>query len=232
MAIPSSLIFVGLGVISLSTGSSYAQVATGKADALRALDEPTRDMNRFERTAALARSLGVSEARITISRFSQIMFAGDIEGGRKILPEAEKAAATLQPDEMNSMLSEIKQKMPILKKLLESKDASRVRVILEQAQKATEARSILADLQKIDSAVDQCAIEQNLRPGAAVPAREWLKRVPSGSRLRETGADVFGAIYGDQIVDQAPKPNAASAAKLVGHVAPDYFDLKSSAQNK
>jgi len=160
------------------------------------------------------------------------MFAGDVEGGRRILPDAEKAAAALQPDELNETLSEIKRMIPKLKKLLESKDVSRVRVILEQAQKATEASSILADLQQIDSAVDQCAIEQNLRPGAAVPAREWLKKVRSGSRLRETGADVFGATYGDQIVDQAPKPNAASASKLVGHVAPDYFDLKSSAYNK
>jgi hypothetical protein len=232
MAIRPSLLFVGLSVIGLSTGSGYAQALTTKVDVLRALDEPTHDMNRFERVAALARSVGVSDARITIARFSQIMFAGDIEGGRKILPETEKAVAALKPDEVSGTLSEIGQMMPAFKKVLESNDVNRVRMALEKSQKAVEAKSILTDLRQIDSAVDQCALEQRLQIGATVPASEWLKKIRSGSRLRETRADVFGATYGDQIVDQPPKPNAASAAKLAGHVPPNYFDLSSGAQKK
>jgi hypothetical protein len=217
-------------MIGLTFGQSFAQNGMNKADAISALDEPTHDINRFERAVALARSLGVSDSRITISRFSQTLFDGNLEAAKRQFAEAEKALATLPANESIDKQSEILQILPKIKKMLESGDHARIQATLEKAQRTTEAKSIAMDLRRIDAAVDQCAIEQRLQIGSPVPKSEWLKKVTPGSRLRDTGADIFGLAYGDQVVDRAPKPNPASAEKVSAHVPANFFDLPSAAK--
>jgi hypothetical protein len=57
----------------------------------------------------------------------------------------------------------------------------------------------------IDAAVDQYAIETNRTTGNTVLVADWTKYVKKDSILYNTGANLFGTAYGDQIVDTIPQ---------------------------
>lgn len=223
------LLLIGLVATSLTTSESLAQNGLTKKDALAALDELTFDNNRFERLIGLARSLGVSDAAIVNARFDRAFYTGDIDGMKRMLPDLEKALATMPADEGNFKADEIRKVLPQFKKIFESGDQTRAKTLLEKYQRQAEARSILTDLIRIDAAVDICAIELNLKAGTVVASKEWVKRVKQGSQLQETGADIFGVLYGNQIVDQTPKPNPASQEKVSKYVPADFFNSVSPA---
>jgi prepilin-type N-terminal cleavage/methylation domain-containing protein len=73
-----------------------------------------------------------------------------------------------------------------------------------RARKRSQATRILNDLRLIDAAVDQYAIETNRATGAPVGVTDWTNYLKKGSILYNTGADIFGDIYGPQIVDSLP----------------------------
>ena len=227
MAFKFSLIVVGLGVIGLTDFAGIAQIPSNKADAIAALNEYTYDKNRFERAAAMAKSLGVSDQRITLSRFFFTLVNGDLDGVKRALPEFEKALGTLPAEEADSSVSEFRNTIPKFKKVLESGDANRLKTSLENYRREYEAKAILGDLRRIDTAVDIYAIQQRLKIGDTVPVMEWIKHIKAGTALRDTGTDIFGVAYGNQIVDKAPKPNPASLEKVSKYVPADFFDLTS-----
>jgi prepilin-type N-terminal cleavage/methylation domain-containing protein len=74
-----------------------------------------------------------------------------------------------------------------------------------RARKRSQASRILNDLRLIDSAVDQYAIETNKASGAQVVIVDWTNYLKKGSVLWNTGADLFGATYGNQTVDSLPR---------------------------
>ncbi len=73
-----------------------------------------------------------------------------------------------------------------------------------RARKRSQATRILNDLRMIDSAVDQYAIETNRITGAQVLVKDWTNYLKSGTVLYNTGNDLLGASYGDQVVDTLP----------------------------
>jgi prepilin-type N-terminal cleavage/methylation domain-containing protein len=83
-----------------------------------------------------------------------------------------------------------------------------------RARKRSQASRILNDLRLIDSAVDQYAIETNKASGVAVKVTDWTNYMKKGSLLYNTGADLFGASYGDQTVDSLPSVATATKASL------------------
>lgn len=220
-------IILVLAAIGCTLGPSHAQSNPGKAAAIQALDEPTHDKIRFERVISSAKTYGVSEARITLARFFFLLLNGDLEGIKSQMGEYEKAFAVLPADEMSPGMQEVRQILPQFRKVIESKDLGKLQVLLTRHQRQFEAGQILRDLQIIDAAVDQCAIETNLKTGSVVTVREWIKYTRNGSRLKETGADIFGVAYGEQVVDQSPRPNPSSVEKVIQFVPPDFFNLKS-----
>lgn len=227
MALRHALLAIGFGITALTPVSSPGQAGANKKDILVALDEIMFDNNRFERLAGFARTLGVSDSRIVFSRFNRAFYTSDLETIKKMLPEFEKALETIPAEEADPKAGDLRKMLPQFKKVLETGDQARVRTVLEKYQHDAEARSILSDLQRIDIAIDICAIESTLKVGTVIPPKDWLKHVPPGSRLRESGSDVFGVAYGNQIVDQKPKANAASLERVSKFVPPDFFDLKS-----
>ena len=66
-----------------------------------------------------------------------------------------------------------------------------------RARKRSQASKILNDLRLIDAAVDQYAIENNKQSGDTVTIAQWTAYLKKGSTLYNTGADMFGASYGD-----------------------------------
>ena len=73
-----------------------------------------------------------------------------------------------------------------------------------RARKRSQASKILNDLRMIDAAVDQYAIETNRTTNFVVLVADWTKYVKKDSILYNTGANLFGTAYGDQIVDTIP----------------------------
>jgi len=73
-----------------------------------------------------------------------------------------------------------------------------------RARKRSQATRILNDLRLIDAAVDQYAIETNKSTGATVGVTDWTNYLKKGSIIYNTGADIFGDVYGPQTVDSLP----------------------------
>ena len=91
-----------------------------------------------------------------------------------------------------------------------------------RARKRSQATKILNDLRMIDAAVDQYAIETNRATGSAVLVKDWTSYLKSGTVLYNTGADLFGNTYNDQVVDKLPSVPAGAFATL-SDVAPTGF---------
>lgn len=75
---------------------------------------------------------------------------------------------------------------------------------LQRARKRSQASSIKNDLRLIDAAVSQYAIETARKSGDAVFVDDWTEYVKAGTFLFDTGEDLFGRDFGDQLVDRIP----------------------------
>src|SRR6185295_8069029 len=74
-----------------------------------------------------------------------------------------------------------------------------------RARKRSQATKILNDLRMIDAAVDQYAIETGRKTGDPVSVPDWTNYVKKDTALYNTGNDLFGNAYGDQVIDTLPK---------------------------
>lgn len=83
-----------------------------------------------------------------------------------------------------------------------------------RARKRSQATRILNDLRLIDSAVDQYAVETNRGSGFPVGVTDWTNYLKKGSILYNTGADIFGDVYGPQSVDSLPAVPATAKTTL------------------
>lgn len=83
-----------------------------------------------------------------------------------------------------------------------------------RARKRSQASRILNDLRLIDSAVDQYAVETNRASGFPVGVTDWTNYLKKGSILYNTGADIFGDVYGPQSVDSLPAVPATAKTSL------------------
>jgi prepilin-type N-terminal cleavage/methylation domain-containing protein len=91
-----------------------------------------------------------------------------------------------------------------------------------RARKRSQATRILNDLRMIDAAVDQYAIETNKATAAPVVVADWTSYLKSGTLLYNTGNDLFGNSYGDQVVDSLPLV-PTNAFNTLSDVAPAEF---------
>jgi prepilin-type N-terminal cleavage/methylation domain-containing protein len=91
-----------------------------------------------------------------------------------------------------------------------------------RARKRSQATKILNDLRMIDGAVDQYAIETARSTGFTVTTTDWIAYVKKDTTLYNTGADLFGNAYGDQLVDTLPAVPTSSFNSL-SDVAPAAF---------
>ena len=92
-----------------------------------------------------------------------------------------------------------------------------------RARKRSQATRVLNDLRMIDAAVDQYAIETNKATGVAiVDIADWTSYLKSGTVLYNTGNDLFGNGYGDQVVDSLPAV-PQGALDTLSDVAPAEF---------
>ena len=92
-----------------------------------------------------------------------------------------------------------------------------------RARKRTQASKILNDLRMIDSAVDQYAVETNKATGSAVNVADWTSYLKSGTILYNTGKDLFGNAYGNQIVVRLPTVPAGTFASLTPVVPTSFW---------
>ena len=91
-----------------------------------------------------------------------------------------------------------------------------------RARKRSQASKILNDLRLISGAVDQYAIESSKLSGATVEVEDWTKYLKKDTNLYTTGADLFGQVYGAQVVDSLPHVDATTKAAL-SDVTDDAF---------
>ena len=73
-----------------------------------------------------------------------------------------------------------------------------------RARKRSQATSVKNDLRLIDDAIAQYAIETNRNSGDTVEVDDWLDYIKDDTKLANTGQDVFGNDYNDQVVDSLP----------------------------
>ena len=92
-----------------------------------------------------------------------------------------------------------------------------------RARKRSQASKILNDLRMIDAAVDQYAIETNRTTGNPVVISDWTKYVKKDSILYNTGANLFGTSYGDQVVDTIPQVKSQDYAVLSDVAGPGFW---------
>jgi prepilin-type N-terminal cleavage/methylation domain-containing protein len=82
-----------------------------------------------------------------------------------------------------------------------------------RARKRSQASKIINDLRLIDSAVDQYAVETTKKTGDPVAVSDWTNYLKKDTVLYATGQDLFGDVYGDQVVDtHVSVPTAAKTA--------------------
>ena len=74
-----------------------------------------------------------------------------------------------------------------------------------RARKRSQASKIINDLRMISGAIDQYAIENSKKSTDPVLVADWTKYIKKDTNLYDTGQDLFGNAYGDQIVDSLPK---------------------------
>lgn len=79
-----------------------------------------------------------------------------------------------------------------------------------RSRKRSQATSIRNDLRLLDAAVDQYGTENILASGTPVSQAAWKLYIKPGTRLYQTGADIFGQPYGTQNVGSLPPVPAAS----------------------
>jgi prepilin-type N-terminal cleavage/methylation domain-containing protein len=73
-----------------------------------------------------------------------------------------------------------------------------------RARKRSEATLVKNDLRMIDAAVVQYALETNKTTGDPVSVDDWVDYIKNDTRLGDTGQDIFGNDYSDQVVDSLP----------------------------
>ncbi len=94
-----------------------------------------------------------------------------------------------------------------------------------QAQKRSEAREILEDLQAIDSAIDQYAIQSGLAPGSPVPWTKVQYYLRPDSRAATNPVNRIGGDYSAtpySVDGPVPTPVGTKAA-LGGVVAEEFW---------
>ncbi|HXY61145.1 MAG TPA: type II secretion system protein [Chthoniobacterales bacterium] len=72
-----------------------------------------------------------------------------------------------------------------------------------RAQKRSQATLVKNDLRLIDDAIAQYALETSRNSGDTVEVDDWIDYIRDG-HLYETGQNVLGDYYGDQLVDTLP----------------------------
>jgi prepilin-type N-terminal cleavage/methylation domain-containing protein len=92
-----------------------------------------------------------------------------------------------------------------------------------RARKRSQASRILEDLRMIDSAVDQYAIESNLKGGAAVTKEQIKLYLKPSSALYSSWKTVIGDSYSDSYNVDAPLSTPAGTAAALSDVAPADF---------
>ena len=83
-----------------------------------------------------------------------------------------------------------------------------------RSRKRSQATSIRNDLRLIDAAIDQYGTENVLASGTPVSQDAWKLYITPGTRLYDTGSDVFGQPYGTQAVGTLPPVPAVSFDEL------------------
>jgi prepilin-type N-terminal cleavage/methylation domain-containing protein len=73
-----------------------------------------------------------------------------------------------------------------------------------RARKRAQASKVKNDLRLIDSAVALYAIENRKKTGDTVHVADWVDYIKEGTPLHQTGQDLFGRDYADQLVDSTP----------------------------
>lgn len=92
-----------------------------------------------------------------------------------------------------------------------------------RARKRAQANSVRNDIRMIDSAVDQYATEF-IKPSDTEVSYDALRSYfKPGTRLYETGKDIFEQTYGAQKVGTLPKVPAATYDDLVDVAPADFW---------
>lgn len=91
-----------------------------------------------------------------------------------------------------------------------------------RARKRTQATRILEDLQLLDHAVDQYAIDNGKSGGVNPSFGDLRAYVKTGTELYSTGEDMFGNSYGPFTVDATIQVPVGAFASL-SDVAPSSF---------
>ena len=79
-----------------------------------------------------------------------------------------------------------------------------------RARKRAQATTVKNDLRLIDQAVAQYAMETNKTTGDPVGVDDWVDYIKDQTVLGDTGQDIFGNDYSDQVVDSLPYVPAAT----------------------
>ena len=73
-----------------------------------------------------------------------------------------------------------------------------------RSRKRAQGVTIRTDLRLIDAAMDQYALENGKAANATIPVAAWKLYIKPGSRLYNSGGDIYGDIYGDQALGTLP----------------------------
>ena len=94
-----------------------------------------------------------------------------------------------------------------------------------RARKRSQATRILEDLRMIDAAVDQYAIEANLKPNTAVSWDKIKLYLKTGSNLYSTGKTVLGDSYSTATytVDATISTPSGTGAALSDVAPPEFW---------
>ena len=73
-----------------------------------------------------------------------------------------------------------------------------------RSRKRAQGVAVRTDLRLIDGAMDQYALEYNQAANATITVAAWKLYIKPGTRLYNTGGDIFGDTYGNQSLGVLP----------------------------
>ena len=93
-----------------------------------------------------------------------------------------------------------------------------------RARKRSQATLVLEDLRILDHALEQYAADQNISSDTEVDFSQLQVYVKKGTKLHQTGTDVYGNAYGPFYVNQHPSVPSDTYVALADVVDAEFWE--------
>jgi hypothetical protein len=193
----------------------------------QAMDWVPVDYAAFGLLIEKARAAGVEDMDTLLARLDASLLFGDVDTLKRLLPEAEKAKDEIAKRKGGtaSAREEVSRSLKLAKQFLTfaEKRPSEASHRAEMFRMYYFAETTLEHARMLDAALDQAAIEKNLKDGAPIPWEQVQQYLKKDSQLSLTGATIFGDKFGPFVTGTPPHIPTPTYEKLKSYLPADTW---------